>query len=112
MWNGTAWAKIGGDNINAGWTTVYEAVTGLTNDGTNLYAGLGSTAGDSEVWMWNGSSWSKIGGDSVNGGWDTTIETVRSLKHFGGNLYAGLGDTAGDAEVWRWNGGRKSAATQ
>ena len=76
----------------------------LTNDGTSLYAGLGTTAGDSEVWKWNGSSWAKIGGDSVNSSWDTTIETVRSLRYFGGTLYAGLGDSAGDADVWKWNG--------
>ncbi len=103
-WNGSIWAKIGGDSLNGGWTTNYEFVSGLTNDGTNLYAGLGISTGDAEVWRWNGSSWSKIGGDGLNSSWNTNYETVRSLRYFGGTLYAGLGDSTDDAEVWSWNG--------
>lgn len=103
--DGSTWSRIGGDGVNSSWAnSTYEVVGMLTNDGTNLYAGLGTTAGDGEVWRWNGTSWTKIGGDSINSGWNNTIETVRTLRYLGTNLYAGLGDSAGDADVWRWNG--------
>ncbi len=107
-WNGSAWSQIGGDGLNSSWTTVgaYEYVQTITGDGTNIYVGLGLTAGDAEVWRWNGSAWSQIGGDGLNSSWTTVgaYEYVYSLTYVGSNLYAGLGNTANDAEVWRWNG--------
>jgi hypothetical protein len=105
-WNGSAWTMIGGDGINGSWADqTFEEVLSLETDGTNVYAGLGLTAGDAEVWMWNGSTWEKIGGDAINGSWQVnTFEAVYSLSFMSGNLYAGLGNTANDAEVWRWNG--------
>lgn len=103
---GTTWTQIGGDTLNSSWASAtYEYVYSLRYYGGNLYAGLGATAGDAEVWRWNGTAWTQIGGDTLNGGWDgTTIENVYSLTDDGTNLYAGLGNTAGDNEVWRWNG--------
>jgi hypothetical protein len=105
-WDGTAWAKIGGDGVNSSWADqAFEEVTSLATDGTNVYAGLGNSTGDGEVWRWNGTAWTKIGGDSLSGSWGLgTYENVPSLSYFGGNLYAGLGASANDAEVWRWNG--------
>ncbi len=105
-WNGTTWSQIGGDGLNSGWADqTYEAVYSLTTDGTNIYAGLGSTAGDAEVWRFNGSSWTKIGGDALNSSWAVnTFEGVYSMNYFNGTLYAGLGASANDAEVWSWNG--------
>ncbi|MFO0920248.1 MAG: LamG domain-containing protein [Candidatus Saccharimonadales bacterium] len=104
-WDGSSWTKIGGDSLNSGWTAAtYEYAYSLNFFGGNLYAGLGSSANDAEVWRWNGSSWTKIGGDSLNSGWTTNFEIVPSLTNDGTNLYAGLGNSAGDAEVWRWNG--------
>ncbi len=105
-YTGSAWTKIGGDGINSGWAAnTYEEVDSLTSDGTYLYAGLGTTTGDGEVWRWNGSSWSKIGGDGINSGWAAaTYESVASMTYMGGNLYAGLGASGGDGEVWKWNG--------
>ncbi len=105
-WNGTVWSIIGGDGINESWTDqTFETVYSIETDGTNIYAGLGSTAGDAEVWRWNGSAWTKIGGDAVNSSWAvSTYEYVTSLDYFGTNLYAGIGNSASDAEVWRWNG--------
>ena len=101
----TTWTKIGGDGINSGWGSEIEAVYSLTTDGSKIYAGLGNTTGDADLYSWNGSAWTKIGGDGINSGWAaSTYEYVFSLRYFGGNLYAGLGATAGDAEVWRWNG--------
>jgi len=97
-----AWTKIGGDAVNSSWAaTTFETVYSLEWYGSTLYAGLGSTAGDAEVWSWNGSAWTKIGGDGVNGSWATSYETVNSLESDGTYLYAGLGTGAGDAEVWR-----------
>ena len=59
-WNGTAWTKIGGDGVNSSWADqTFEEVTSLATDGTNVYAGLGNSTGDGEVWRWNGSSWTK-----------------------------------------------------
>ena len=103
-WNGSAWTKIGGDNINGGWATGFESVYSLTDDGTNIYAGLGNSTGDAEVWRWNGSTWTKIGGDGVNTSWNTNYESVRSLNYMGSQLYAGIGDGTTDAEVWKYNG--------
>ncbi len=103
---GTSWTQIGGDALNSGWASgTYERVQSITSDGTYLYAGLATTAGDAEVWRWNGTAWTKIGGDAVNSSWaDATYEYVYSMTAYGGNLYAGLAITAGDAEVWRWDG--------
>ena len=69
-----------------------------------LYAGLGNTAGDGEVWEYSGGTWSKIGGSLVNSSWAAnTIETVRSFSVYKGKLYAGLGDSANvDASVWAY----------
>ena len=102
---GTTWTQIGGDAINSSWAAAtYETVVSLRYFNGNLYAGLGLTAGDAEVWAWNGSTWAQIGGDSLNSSWDTTYEGVYSFTDDGTNLYAGLGTTAGDNEVWKWNG--------
>ncbi|USN96635.1 MAG: hypothetical protein H6797_00315 [Candidatus Nomurabacteria bacterium] len=106
-WDGSSWTQIGGgpSSIHNSWdANTYEGVYSLTTDGTNLYAGLGLSSGDGEVWKWNGSSWSKIGGDSVNGGWTNYAEQVWTLDYFGGKLYAGIGNSANDAEVWEWDG--------
>jgi len=105
-WNGSAWTKIGGDGINSGWAVnTFEEVSSLTSDGTYLYAGLGTTSGDGEVWRWNGSAWTKIGGDGINSSWAvSTYEAVTSMTAFGGNLFIGLGNTGSDGEVWSWNG--------
>ena len=106
MWDGSTWTMIGGDGINSSWADqTFEDVYAMTTDGTNVYVGLGVTAGDAEVWRWDGASWTRIGGDAINASWQVnTFETVGSLNYFSGNLYAGLGSSANDAEVWRWDG--------
>jgi hypothetical protein len=104
-WDGTTWTKIGGDAINSSWqVSTFEIVGSLDYFGSYLYAGLGTSANDAEVWRWNGTSWTKIGGDSLNSGWTTNFEFVAALTNDGSNLYAGIGTSANDAEVWRWNG--------
>jgi hypothetical protein len=70
----------------------------------NLYAGLGISANDAEVWKWDGSTWTKVGGDSLNSGWTTNFESVLSMTVYNGKLYAGLGSSTLDAEVWSYNG--------
>ena len=105
MWNGSVWAKVGGDGVNSSWNTVYEYVDSMGVYNGELYAGLGVTAGEAEVWKYNGSTWSQIGGDGLNSGWaDLLYERVRNLTVYNGDLYAGLGLSQGDGEVWRWNG--------
>lgn len=104
-YNGATWTKIGGDTLNSSWdSTNYEGVYALANDGTSLYAGLGATAGDNEVYRWNGASWSKIGGDTVNSSFTNTHTVVRSLLYANSTLYAGLISTGDNAESWSYNG--------
>jgi hypothetical protein len=105
-WNGTAWSQVGGDGLNSSWAAAtFETVDSLAVYKGYLFAGLGNSAGDAEVWQYNGSTWSRIGGDATNSSWaDATYERVRTLSVFNGELYAGLGSSAGDGEVWKWNG--------
>ncbi len=107
-WNGSTWTWVGGNGIGAPYNAFpagTEAIYSMSNDGTNLYVGMGSTAGDADVWRLTGTTWTQIGGDALNSSWAAaTYETVISMRYFGGNLYAGIGTTAGDGEVWRWNG--------
>lgn len=101
----TDWDKIGGDAVNSSWAlSTYEYVSSLSVMGSNLYAGLGSSANDAEVWRWNGTSWTQVGGDSLNSGWTTNFESVWSMVNNGSVLFAALGDSTTDAEVWRYNG--------
>ncbi|HRN90779.1 MAG TPA: hypothetical protein PK543_03810, partial [Candidatus Saccharibacteria bacterium] len=102
----SSWTKVGGDALNGSWgVSTFESVFALASYGGDVYAGLGSSANDAEVWRYDsGGSWTKIGGDSLNGGWTTGYESVRSLVSDGTGLYAGIGDTAGDAAVYLWNG--------
>lgn len=105
-YNGSTWAKIGGDTVNSSWAlTTYDYVHSLSFFGGNLYAGLGFSTGEAEVWRWNGTSWTQIGGDNLNGGW-TGSQQVRTLQNDGTNLYASVSivGTAGGADLWRWNG--------
>ena len=102
--NGTTWAKVGGDGVNGGWGANFEVVTALSNDGTNMYAALGSSTTDAEVWRYNGTTWAKIGGDGVSGSWNTNYDRVGALSVYNGNLIAGLGLSTNEAEVWSYNG--------
>ena len=103
--NGSTWNLIGGQGVNNSWAAdTYENVYTLQYYNGELYAGLGTTAGDAEVWRFNGSSWSQVGGDSLNSSWGAGYEAVQVLVAYDGQLYAGLGNSANDAEVWRWNG--------
>ena len=105
-YNGATWTKIGGDTLNGSWdSSSYEGVYSLANDGTNLYAGLGATAGDNEVYRWNGAAWTKIGGDAVSGSFTNTHTIVRSLIYDDGKLYNGLNAAARDSEVWTYESG-------
>ncbi len=104
-YDGASWSQVGGDALNSGWAaSTYERVRALTVYNNVLYAGLGTSTGDAEVWGWNGSTWTKIGGDSLNSGFSGSYEEVYSMVSFGGNLYAGLASSTGDDEVWKWNG--------
>lgn len=99
------WSQIGGDGINSSWAAAtFERVSALTYDGTFLYAGLGETTLDAEVWQYNigTTTWSKIGGDGLNSSWNTSYERVEALASDATYVYAGLASSAGDGEVWRY----------
>ena len=110
----TGWTFLGGDPTGAGglsWNnSMFEAVWSLTSRGTVIYAGLGSSTNDAEVWTADTASgtrttgWTKLGGDGANSSWNTNYEEVTALSWYRNELYAGLGSGTGDAEVWKWNG--------
>jgi len=107
---GGSWSKVGGDSVNSSWATGYESVLSLAGLDGKLYAGLGESTGDAEVWQYTpGGSWSKVGGDGVNSSW-TGNELIYSLSAHGGKLYAGLGDVGfvgsfQAATVWQYDPG-------
>lgn len=121
-YNGSTWSTfattgaIGGDGNNSSWNTNYERVDVLAVYDDQLYAGLGLTAGDAEVWRCAGCeggspSWggAKIGGDDITGagsfGWlDGTYERVYDMVVYNGELYAGIGLSTDEGEVWKYNG--------
>jgi hypothetical protein len=93
---GQSWTKIGGDAINGGWTGKLLA-SRVYGFGNKLTVGLGTAAGDGEVWQWDESTelWTQIAGDSVNGTWaaKNTVGSVfvgadRTLLLGGGNSTA------------------------
>ncbi len=107
-WNGTSWTMVGGDGVNSSWADdTYEAVGSLAINGTALYAGLGTGAGDGEVWSCelttNCTSWTKIGGDGT--GPSNAMEYITSMSVHSGSLYVGTGTSTNDAMVWKYNGG-------
>ncbi len=105
--DGDDWTKIAGGGVNSGWddTDNIEQVSSLIVEGTTLYAGTASTAGDGDVWEYSGGSWTQIGGDGLNSGWaGSTFEYASALFYQDSTLYAGLGSGANDGEVWSWNG--------
>ena len=76
-YNGSTWVMVGGDAINSSWAaSTYEYVQSLAVYNNKLYAGLGLTAGEAEVWEYNGSIWAQIGGDSVKSSWGAGFEYV------------------------------------
>ncbi len=101
------WTKLGGDGVNSSWNTSYEEVTALSWYRNELYAGLGASTGDAELWKWNGASWGgvAIAGDGLNGSWaNDTYERVESLVSFNGDLMiVGTGDSTGHGEVWKYD---------
>jgi hypothetical protein len=103
-WDGTTWTNIGGDGVNDSWMVgTYEKLKTITTYNGKLYAGLGNSTGDGEVWQWDGTAWAKIGGNGINSGWGGTVEEIESFSSYKGKLYAGTGLTANaDATVWSW----------
>lgn len=101
------WTKLGGDTVNSSWANAtYEEVTALTWYRGELYAGLGASTGDAELWKWNGTNWGSaaVAGDGLNGSWtDTLYERIKSLVSYNGDLIVSLGDGTGEGEVWRYN---------
>ncbi len=101
------WSVVGGQGIDSSWAIdTYEAVWSMVNYKNKLYVGLGSTAGEAEVWRFDNPGWTKVadGSPSVGSSWSTTYEYVYSLGVANGKLYAGLGSSAGDGEVWECTG--------
>ena len=108
-YDGNKFNLIGGQGINSGWgnpiygAVEHEAVTSMVSYKGDLYIGLGSGAGDAEIWMWDESKWNFIAGDGT--GWaGATYETVLSMIEYNGLLYVGLGNSRGDGDVYSYDG--------
>jgi len=103
-WDGSTWTMVGGDDVNGSWTGgTYERLKTLAVYNGDLYAGLGYSIGDGEVWKLNGTTWTKIGGAGINNGWAGDIEEVGSFSAYKGKFYVGTGLSANaDARVWSW----------
>lgn len=103
------WTKLGGDGVNQSWPTAgnYEEVTALSWYRGELYAGLGASTGDAEIWKWNGTNWGNVAvaGDGLNGTWaDLIYERVKAMTSYNGDLIVALGDNAaGEGEVWKYD---------
>lgn len=116
------WSQIGGDSNGSdgmGWLDAgnYDRVRSLAVYNGDLYAGLGLSTGDGEVWRYSSGSWTQIGGDGINNSWlDTNIEEVSTMAVHRGKLYVSTGNTANiDAQVWSYGDNgflQSSTATQ
>ena len=100
-WGGAKWAGDG-----TGWGTGFDQVHAIVTDGSNIYAALGNTAGENEVWKYNGSTWSQIGGLSTTDDFGTSHTNVKALLYANSTIYAGLQHTSSSvgAELWSYNG--------
>lgn len=111
-WNGSVWSQIGGPGgsddsytvYNSSWPALtFETVRGLTVMDGYLYAGLGNTTGEAEIWRFDGSTWTRVGGTVE--GWAAASERLWDMASYEGRLYAGFGDTANtDAAIWSYGG--------
>lgn len=105
-----AWSQIGGDGT--GWTAAqFEEVRALYSQGSYVYAGLGTTVGDAEVYRYNGSTWTKIGEcpstiSCTTQGWANNVyEQIWSIWGDGTYTYYSMGNSVGDNDVWRFDDG-------
>ncbi len=100
----SGWTKIGGDGLNGSWAaSTYEKVYAMVVYNGSLYAGLGDSAGDGEVWQYDGSTWTLVATSGNPLTWGTSIECACSLNVYKGKLYAGKGRSASnDAQVWSY----------
>src|SRR3989338_8382671 len=90
-YNGSTWTRVGGDAVNSSWAdATYESITSMTAYNGKLYASVGISAGEGEIWEYNGTAWTQIGGDNLNSSW-TTAKGAQSMTVYNGKLYAGLG---------------------
>ncbi len=103
--NSEQWSQKLGIGMAGGWDNGFGVVWTMIGDGTNVYAGTGSTNDNAQVWKWNGSEWSILGGRGINGSWgkNPAYNSVRSLIINGTTLYAGLGHGQGLGAVWSCN---------
>lgn len=114
-YRGGSWTQVGGDGVNSSWIdTVYERAKSMAVYNGYLFASLGVSAGEAEIWRYDGSIWTQVGGDTLNSGWASVEEEAYNLVVYKGKLYVGLGDTANvDADIWAYgdNAILQSAAT-
>ncbi len=105
-----SWAQIGGDGT--GWTAAqFEEVRALYAQGSYVYAGLGTSNGDAEVYRYTiaTTTWTKIGecpstSACTTQGWQNNLyEQVWSVWGDGTYMYFGMGNGAGENDVWRFD---------
>ncbi len=106
--SGGTWSKIGGDGVGSSWSSAgITNVLDMVNDGTNIYATLGSTSALGQVYSMPiaGSTWTLIGGNAGNNNSWTGANSVGALEYFNSQLYATPWTSgAFGSGAYTWNG--------
>lgn len=115
--NSSRWKQVGGQRTLGSWNEdTFEQVTALNSFQGNIYAGLGTTTDDGQVWKYDGSTWTQAGGriypapgvtvTPIPSGWQDAdnIEAVYSMTTDEDYLYVGLGNSNDDADIWKYDG--------
>lgn len=105
---GVSWTKIGGDGVFGSWPAAGKrsGYVVLMPNG-KMYAGIGGTAGNAEVWECTNPgggapSWVKVGDPAVFVG--ATITNANQAAAAGNKIVFGLsGSAAGNSQVWQYD---------
>ena len=110
----TGWEKVGGDGVGspgASWTTAgnYETVRALIADGTTIYAGIGDSGGDAEVWKCTTCTTTPTWEVLANGAataiqpssWNNQSTYTSTLMMDGTKLYVGVTSGSYSSQYWR-----------
>ena len=115
-WNGTAWAKVGGD-IDGEAADDYSGYSvSLSSDGKRVAIGAivndgnGNRSGHVRVYDWNGTAWAKVGGD-IDGeapgdrsGVSVSLSSDGKWVAIGAFTNAGNGNGSGHVRVYKYSG--------
>lgn len=92
-----------GNGSNSSWNDAnYTGVRSMVSYKGDLYAGIGGSTSQGEVWKWNGSAWSLVGSSSQ---WGSGKYSIFTLTVYNGKLYTGVYSASADnAQMWSYDG--------